>query len=541
MKNTNLGQRLLRASLELMPQAQRAVRAWDAFHGRYRRDAYQGAGINRLVADWMATTLSPDSEVKWSIRRLRARARDLARNDGYAKHFVRLVVTNVIGPMGFKLKSRVRRGDALDKDTNATIETGWTEWCKSRVTTDGKMNFREAQVLALRSMVADGEVLVRFMPGPQYPHGLALQLIDADMLDESLNRSRFDGQNEIRMGIEVNELGRPLAYHFFADTAGRPGVSMLDSSRRVRIPEDEILHLFSIERPNQTRGVTWLHAGMYPLKMLNGYQEAELVAARVAAAKMGFIVSQEGVTGEASDTTTPAVYEAAPGTMEELPSGKTFLGWDPVHPVAAFGPFVKACLRWVASAFGVSYNGLGNDLEGVNYSSLRDGRLTERDAYRMIQEHWIDQFIRPVYAAWMRTALMTGALELATLDPAAYAPFALWRARGWQWVDPLKDIAAAEKEIGLGVNSRTRICAESGDDFEEIAEELADEREIAEELGISIDGFDNAAAATLSNQLMQDDATDQTGGGQAEDDDEPPAKKTPASKNGRHIVPARRF
>ena len=51
--------------------------------------------------------------------------------------------------------------------------------------------------------------------------------------------------------------------------------------RRQRVPADQIIHLYVSERGNQTRGVTWFHPVMTGIKMLDGYTEAELVAASV--------------------------------------------------------------------------------------------------------------------------------------------------------------------------------------------------------------------------------------------------------------------
>ena len=55
-----------------------------------------------------------------------------------------------------------------------------------------------------------------------------------------------------------------------------------------------MLHVFLPERAHQTRGVPMLATAIGALKMLHGYREAELVAARVAASKMGFITSPDG-------------------------------------------------------------------------------------------------------------------------------------------------------------------------------------------------------------------------------------------------------
>ena len=57
------------------------------------------------------------------------------------------------------------------------------------------------------------------------------------------------------------------------------------------------------------RGVSLIATSMANVKMLNGYLEAEIVAARVGASKMGFFTSPDGDgyvgDGEYEDTFNP--------------------------------------------------------------------------------------------------------------------------------------------------------------------------------------------------------------------------------------------
>jgi capsid protein len=90
---------------------------------------------------------------------------------------------------------------------------------------------------------------------------------------------------------------------------------------------------------------------MTRLKMLEGYEEAELTAARVAAAKMGFYTSPAGETynGDDNDNGTP-IMDAEPGTFEVLPEG-----WDLNHRPSAHpcvSDFVKSTLRCCVRARG---------------------------------------------------------------------------------------------------------------------------------------------------------------------------------------------
>ncbi|MBK7121298.1 MAG: phage portal protein [Comamonadaceae bacterium] len=61
-----------------------------------------------------------------------------------------------------------------------------------------------------------------------------------------------------------------------------------------RVDADQVLHVFKPYRPEQVRGMPAMHACISGLKMLDGYEEAAIVAARVGASKMGFFTTPDG-------------------------------------------------------------------------------------------------------------------------------------------------------------------------------------------------------------------------------------------------------
>ena len=124
----------------------------------------------------------------------------------------------------------------------------------------------------------------------------ALQVLEADYLvDEDMPAAK-EG-NFIRMGIEVDGFLRPQAYHFFTQHPGDTsmGVGRGQGIKRIRVPANEVIHLFIPERPSQTRGVSWFASALMRLHMLQGYEEAEVVRARASSALMGFIQSPEEI------------------------------------------------------------------------------------------------------------------------------------------------------------------------------------------------------------------------------------------------------
>ena len=251
--------------------------------------------------------------------------------------------------------------------------------------------------------------------------------------------------------------------------------------------------------------------------MLAGYMEAELVAARAAASKMGFIErTGEDVEGyedvEGTDLgdqdRDKQEIVAEPGLVEELDPGSKFNAWDPTHPSTAFPDFVKAVLRMQASGLNVSYTSLSSDLEGVNYSSIRAGLLDERDEWRVLQTHVVDHVCRRVYTEWIASALLSGRLNLPSLDPANWLQVA-WQPRGWAWVDPAKEIIAATKAIDARLTSHSAVLAEQGKTLEEVLEEIDHDRQLAEEYGIALGG----AAAPAASGAGGDNGDGTDGGG----------------------------
>lgn len=455
---------------------------------RFRR-GYEAADINRLTGDWTTTSRSADAELAGKIRIIRARSRDLAMNDDYGRRFLQLCKGGIVGPhgIGCQVRSRDPNGE-LDKAANAIIESGFKDWGRlGSCTVDGRLSWFDAQNLFVETLARDGEVLVRFVRGFRgNPYGFALQFIDPDHLDDTYNAT-LPGGRQVRLGVEYDGSDRVLAYHVLNR---HPHTLLHDAAvgrERTRYPADQMLHSFLTERSRQGRGIPWTAASLKRLKWLGLYESTELVAARVGASKMGFFIEPEDTNpgDDLEDDFTP-ISSAEPGTFDRLPEGTEFQSWDPEHPVAAFENFVLAVLRGASSGLGVSYTNLANDLRSVSYSSIRQGELNERDHWRGLQTFTIEHFAAPVFAAWLDMALINQALGALPFSKFAKFNAPVWRPRGWAWVDPLKESKANESAVKNGFKSMTDVVAESGRDIEEVFDQLAQEKNLADEYGLTL-------------------------------------------------------
>ncbi len=449
-----------------------------------------------LTAGWTSTNYSGDAILRGQLDIVRARSRDLCSNEPYFRRFLGLCEENVIGPDGISLQMRViekdtKEGVVMDESANRMIEAAWYKWTKKRNCT---LNQRDSLIaleqIALRTVARDGEIFIRKIRGAKNDFRFALQMIEADHVDTRHNEE-FTNGNYIRMGIEYDANDIVIAYHILKRHPGDYAYQSGINQQRIRIPASDMVHLFVRERPSQSRGIPWGASSMTRSKMLSGYEQAELVAARAGASKMGFFTSPDGqgYTGDGegldSDGNKVTITEADPGTFEQLPAGVDFKAFDVDHPSSAFESFTKRILRGITTGFGVGYNALTNDYEGVNYSSLRQSHLTERDYWRKLQSWMIENLLGEIFSDWLLMSITSGQLQLPILKLDKFDA-ATWRPRGWTWVDPVKEITANKMAIELGLDSATNIIAQQGRDIEDIYQDMKNEASLRKKYGLEL-------------------------------------------------------
>jgi len=468
-----------------------------------RKRSFHAASGGNLYGSWIIAQTTADVNIKRDLKTIRNRSRDLMQNDDYAKRFKRMVKSNVVGNKGIKLQNRAKDINGnLDKNANNQIEEAWKKWCKKgNCDVTGKFSFVDIQKMAIGAMAEDGEVLIRKVKGYKNPFGFALQLIEADHLDETYN----DPEKNIIMGIEFDDWGKPVYYHLYKKHPGNMELAKANLKRE-KIPADEIIHLFLPIRISATRGVPWAHTAMTRMKMVNGYEEAELTASRIAAAKGGFYTSTDGGEEYEGDTVDEAgnlVNELEPGQIETLPPGIDFKAYDPQHPTTAFKDFMKVILRGIASGLDVSYNTLANDLEGVNYSSLRSGVLEEREVWKELQAWISEHLLDDVYSDWLDIALAIGTIKLPYTKLEKFNN-PEWLPRSFPWVDPMKDVQADILSHKEGVKTHAEMASDKGKDIEEIYQQLAKEKDLRKQYGITTLS-DAEILQTISNTNQEEE------------------------------------
>jgi lambda family phage portal protein len=268
----------------------------------------------------------------------------------------------------------------------------------------------------------------------------------------------------------------------------QPSEYTTSPNARIRVPADQVIHAYRPDSAMQTRGIPWATPAMYLMNMHRGYLEAEVTAARVGACQMGIVTNSAGdeFEGEGRNEDETVKLDAQPGGFLQLSQGQDFKSFAPQHPATAFPAFVKEVVRRIAAALGVSYNSLAEDLEGVNFSSIRAGLQNERDMWRVHQKWMIESFHKRVFRQWLSAAVMAGRIDISVRDEDDVAEQMVWHPRGWPWVDPLKDTQSNLEDVQNGFTSRSRVLAERGMDLEDVLNELKYEEELIRSLGLKL-------------------------------------------------------
>jgi len=451
---------------------------------------YDAAQHNNFTADWkLSTNQSADEVLRYSIKTIIERSRDLARNNDYVRWALRLLKSNVVGHAGIKLQLRVKkRNGSINQVLNNQIEKHWKDWAnKQYCDVSGHYSLIEFQKAFLVNRVRDGEAIVRIVRNFNNPYRIALQLIENDYLDYDLNTTLSNG-NSIIMGVERDEWLRPVNYHFIDFRGGTISKTAGVARKHFVLPASDIIHSYRRDRPTQTRGVPRYVSSVTRLRQLGSYEDATLISARAESGKMGFFVSEgdNRYGGDDIDSDGNLISEASPGTFEQLPAGVKFQAWEPQNPNANMPDFVRSMQRGAACGMEMSYNLFANDRENVNYSSIRDGALIDRDLFREDQQTLIEDLLFPVYLEWLKMQDLTGffpttlsSFEREQVDNPT------WNTRGWAWIDPQREVNASISAIDAKLKSRTRIIAEGGDDFHDTIDELTMEKDYIEESGLN--------------------------------------------------------
>jgi lambda family phage portal protein len=466
--------------------------------------SYQGAEPSRVSSNRVPKNNPADIELMgpFGADRLRAWARDLVRNNSYAWGVVDTIVSSVVG-CGIRAQSTFETPAGDDVETvNDQRDKIWSEWSES-CDVNGQFTLEEMQAIAQREMVEAGEVLIRVLrlPSTTYrgiyrPVPLALEIIEADRLagDKDTYASGISpvNSNRIIRGVEVDELGKPVAYWIYKDHPLQPYAFTRTPER---VPANEIIHLFRRERIGQTRGVSWFAPALSWIRDLGTYVDNEIQASAVASCftiaiktetPLGRLSDPDG--GDSTDDVGNSIDYMEPGSIVRLRPGESVEGINPGRPNAGAEPWIALILRGIAVGTGLSYEVVARDYSQTSYSSSRTSQLEDRRRFRCWQQYLIRHMLQPVWDAFVESAAISALPGFPTSaelldDRRRFAPVE-WQTPEWEWVDPQSEQTASEMALNSFTDTYANVLGSRGRSYRSVFYQRAKEDRLRKKLGL---------------------------------------------------------
>lgn len=437
--------------------------------------AYEGGSTNLRYSNWFPTSNSVNANISNNAQTIKNRATDLVRNNSWARRGVDTIDSYVVGS-GIKplLNDNV---SARDRENILRAWNDWIEYSDVSETND----FYSIQSVILRDMVTSGESLVRFRNTKTRSNSivpLQLQVIDSNFLPYSKTEFYKNG-NKIISGIELNKSGVRQAYHMYKEL---PGELLSIDNSIIRVPADQICHIFKTDSAGQLRGISWLASCISKLKELDQFEDAELVKAKVAAMFLGFTSLPQNIDSLGKpvnvDDDSMSVSDLIPGTMQVLPRGASISFTDPPKISTQYRDFMDYNLLSVSSSLQIPFHELTGNLRGANYSSIRSDIISFSRRIKRWRRIINYQLNNKVFEKFLDLAVFTGAVSIpGYLKKRENILNCRWIAPAIQLLDPNKEIEAYVESIKVGLDSREQIVTSRGDDFNSLNAEIERDRE----------------------------------------------------------------
>lgn len=439
--------------------------------------SYEAARPGRRTSGWERDRRDANGVSRVALEELRIHARNLTQNVGWARKGRRVIANHTVA---WGIVPRPTGPNAQN------VSALWKAWAESTdCDVNGRQTFYAMQHLAMQTVSEAGEFLLKRVVAPTVSGvPLQIQVLEPDHIDTAKDLHEIKGGGQIIQGVELDAKGRRVAYWLFPEHPG----STRRAAVSVRVPAEDVIHVFDTERAGQVRGVSWFGAAIVRLKDLDEYEDAELLRQKIAACFAAFVTDMDGTAGPlgAPDAANPLYETLEPGQISYLPPGKQVTTANP--PTVVDSSFTTRSLRAVAAALGVTYEDLTGDYSQVNFSSARMARLVHWGHVYAWQHHMmIPLLCRGVWRWFDEAARIAGLWR----DPVG----ADWTPPPMPLIEPAQEGLAMQRLVRGGFRTLADVIREQGFDPDEHLEEYARMNTRLDELGIKLDSDPRATSA----------------------------------------------
>lgn len=418
-------------------------------------------------------------------RSLREQARWLDNNHDLVIGLLDKMEERIVGARGIIVEPQpLLLTGAVADDLAKEIRAAWAEWSVAPEVT-GQYTRPVMERLLARTWLRDGEVFCQMVQGkvtgltPQAGVPFWLEALEPDFVPLDSN----DSGKGLCQGIFLNAWGRPIKYQVHKSLT-TSGIALGDAKE---INADNMLHLKFVRRLHQIRGNSLLSGILIRLSALKDYEDAELTAARIAAALGMYVKKGDGQSYPESEDKEEREMDIVPGMLfDGLQPGEDIGMIKSDRPNPNLENFRNGQLRAVSAGSRGSYSSIARDYNGT-YSSQRQELVESFEGYNILQDSFVAAISRPNYRNWLQMAITSGAIKTpADLDMKSLFN-AVYSGPVMPWIDPLKEANGWKVQVRGGAATESDWIRSRGANPSEVKRRRKAEIDENNKLGLVFD------------------------------------------------------
>jgi lambda family phage portal protein len=523
------------------------------------KEAVRWGRLDRRTEHFQPAWRSGDAAIYESSDLMHRRTRNESLNNAQIKRIVEALQDLIVGPgvLTFAdpfdplLDLTDLSRESLDPLLSYALESDdlFDEWFSEREQFDvaGKRSGPEIQRMLLAECVERGGcLLVRSTAkgaGRIVPR--AWQVIEYDQLDLSHDRpSGADGQNKIMHGIELDSVGREVAYWVYDDHPYDDFSGSSIAGKSSRIAAERVIHVCLFKRPSQSLGMSWLHAVGQNNFDRDKFLGSELQSAAKAATLLlvHYMKNLRGGQnlgllddGDASDEfgNENMKLGSSPNALRVGHEDKVEL-IENSRPTSSADEFLGILDHDTAGGVGLSYYSLTGRYDRTNYTSVRGALLAEDSHIRPLQNWFASTVALPIRRDFHRQAIALGKLKSVSAEQFVENPRRFSRfdaiGAGRDLLDPEAETNAATGKLRACLTTLKQECARRGQHWIRVLRQIALENRLLDILEIALDLSKGQGGQVVGNTRSKRDQQEAAAAAAGEGDKQ--AKKQPAKKQG---------
>jgi lambda family phage portal protein len=398
--------------------------------------------------------------------------------------------------------SRLRKADVVgrgiipqpstgDHETDLKIEAEWAKFSQAPEVT-GMMDMRDLQQQMIDSLLYYGDC--GLIVGNNQ-----VQFIDGSRIGNPSGQSTSSEASRYQNGVEVDDLGKPIAY-----TVGKRVSGVLRDYKQ--IPARDFIPFYKRIRPNQYRGIPELAPVLNTLQDCDEYDRVEMMAAKVSAS-LAVAVKRENSYEFELQNRLPSDEQDSGGNLEAFEPGRFHYleAGEDISVISSGGrpnvdgiQWVSYMLRKVGSAVGIPLEFLLMEIGGSSFSASQGVVLQYQQTIESYQSDLI-RVMNRLYKRWLSQQIASNNIDVSD----APNPFSVrWQRPAFRWVNRAAQVKADMEYFRAGAMSLDDITAPFGYTAEDVlqrkAQNIIRAKEIASESGLDWQELINPFPTSMS-------------------------------------------